>query len=91
MHCADRDANSLHGTAEPVRDRGGTAHLPVLDVTDRARPGEAVRSRGRLDVPAAVVGPMHSSPVVRTRDEDLDRVLNIIFKGLLYTCQEATR
>lgn len=40
---------------------------------------------------AAIAGIMHSSPVLETRDEDLDRVLNVNFKGVLYACQEAAR
>ncbi|MGW0878508.1 SDR family NAD(P)-dependent oxidoreductase [Streptomyces sp. NPDC002671] len=91
VHCADRDVDGLHGTAELIKNRGGTAHLHVLDVTDRARLAEAVRSCGRLDVLAAIAGIMHSSPVLETRDEDLDRVLNVNFKGVLYACQEAAR
>ncbi|MER6734429.1 SDR family NAD(P)-dependent oxidoreductase [Streptomyces puniciscabiei] len=91
VHCADRDADGLHGTAELIEKRGGTARTHVLDVTDRARLTEAVRSCERLDVMAAIAGIMHSSPVLETRDEDLDRVLNVNFKGVLYACQEAAR
>ncbi|MER6260004.1 MULTISPECIES: SDR family NAD(P)-dependent oxidoreductase [unclassified Streptomyces] len=91
VHCADRDPDGLHGTAALIKDRGGTAHPHVLDVTDRARLAEAVRSCGRLDVLAAIAGIMHSSPVLDTRDEDLDRVLEVNFKGVLYACQEAAR
>ncbi|MFJ3811950.1 SDR family NAD(P)-dependent oxidoreductase [Streptomyces sp. NPDC090073] len=91
VHCADRDPDGLHGTAALIKDRGGTAHPHVLDVTDRARLAEAVRSCGRLDVLAAIAGIMHSSPVLDTRDEDLDRVLDVNFKGVLYACQEAAR
>ncbi|OIK01410.1 SDR family NAD(P)-dependent oxidoreductase [Streptomyces monashensis] len=91
VHCADRDPDGLHGTAALVKDRGGTAVVHVHDVTDRARLAEAVRSCGRLDVMAAIAGIMHSSPVLETRDEDLDRVLNVNFKGVLYACQEAAR
>ncbi|MEU6550875.1 SDR family NAD(P)-dependent oxidoreductase [Streptomyces sp. NPDC046915] len=91
VHCADRDAKGLHETAALIEDRGGTARTHSLDVTDRARLGEAVRSCERLDVMAAIAGVMHSSPVLETRDEDLDRVLNVNFKGVLYACQEAAR
>ncbi|MEU6512031.1 SDR family NAD(P)-dependent oxidoreductase [Streptomyces sp. NPDC046942] len=91
VHCADRDADGLHGTAALIKDRGGTALVHVLDVTDRTGLAEAVRSCGRLDVLAAIAGIMHSSPVLDTRDEDLDRVLNVNFKGVLYACQEAAR
>ncbi|MFJ4953536.1 SDR family NAD(P)-dependent oxidoreductase [Streptomyces sp. NPDC088760] len=91
VHCADRDPDGLDGTAALIKKCGGTAHVHVLDVTDRARLAEAVRSCERLDVLAAVAGIMHSSPVLETRDEDLDRVLAVNFKGVLYACQEAAR
>ncbi|GAA3058429.1 SDR family NAD(P)-dependent oxidoreductase [Streptomyces glomeratus] len=91
VHCADRDAEGLEETAALIRDRGGTAHLHPLDVTDRARLKQAVASCERLDAMAAIAGIMHSSPVLETRDEDLDRVLAVNFKGVLYACQEAAR
>ena len=91
VHCADRDAPGLHETATLIKDAGGTAHTHPLDVTDRAQLQQAVESCERLDVMAAVAGIMHSSPVLETRDEDLDRVLSVNFKGVLYACQEAAR
>ena len=91
VHCADRDADGLRGTGKLIEDRGGTARTHVVDVTDRARLGAAVRSCGRLDVMAAIAGIMHSSPVLETLDEDLDRVLAVNFKGVLHACQEAAR
>lgn len=91
VHCADRDAQGLHETATLIKAGGGTAHTRHLDVTDRAQLGQAVGSCERLDVMAAVAGIMHSSPVLETREEDLDRVLNVNFKGVLYACQEAAR
>lgn len=77
VHCADRDADGPDGTAALIEDRGGTARVRVLDVTDRSGLAEAVRSCGRLDVLAAIAGITHSSPVLETRDEDLDRVLDV--------------
>ncbi|MEV5175950.1 SDR family NAD(P)-dependent oxidoreductase [Streptomyces flaveolus] len=91
VHCADRDADGLDGTAALIEERGGQARVHVLDVTDRARLGEAVRSCGRLDVLAAIAGIMHSSPVLETRDEDLDRVRDVNCKGVLHARQEAAR
>jgi NAD(P)-dependent dehydrogenase (short-subunit alcohol dehydrogenase family) len=91
VHCADRDADGLRGTAALIEDGGGSARTHVLDVTDRAALGAAVRSCHRLNVMAAIAGIMHSSPVLETRDEDLDRVLDVNFKGVLYACQEAAR
>jgi 3-oxoacyl-[acyl-carrier protein] reductase len=91
VHCADRDAEGLHETATLIKDGGGTARTHQLDVTDRAQLRGAAESCGRLDVMAAIAGIMHTSPVLETRDEDLDRVLSVNFKGVLYACQEAAR
>ncbi|MFJ2155812.1 SDR family NAD(P)-dependent oxidoreductase [Streptomyces sp. NPDC087856] len=91
VHCADRDAQGLHDTATLIKDKGGTAHVHHLDVTDRTQVRQAVESCDDLHVMAAVAGIMHSSTVLETQDEDLDRVLNVNFKGVLYACQEAAR
>ncbi|MFF4086428.1 SDR family NAD(P)-dependent oxidoreductase [Streptomyces nigra] len=91
VHCADHDAQGLDETADLIKADGGIARTHHLDVTDRARLHEAVASCERLDVMAAIAGIMHSSPVLETRDEDLDRVLSVNFKGVLYACQEAAR
>ncbi|MFJ9426682.1 SDR family NAD(P)-dependent oxidoreductase [Streptomyces sp. NPDC101249] len=91
VHCADRDARELRGTAALIEDAGGTARTHHLDVTDRQALRQAVGSCARLDVMAAIAGIMHTSPLLETRDEDLDRVLDVNFKGVLYACQEAAR
>ncbi|KOV99886.1 3-oxoacyl-ACP reductase [Streptomyces sp. NRRL B-1140] len=91
VHCADRDAGGLHETVSLIEDGGGTARAHLLDVTDRPGLKQALTSCERLDALAAVAGIMHSSPVLETRDEDLDRVLAVNFKGVLYACQEAAR
>lgn len=95
VHCADRDTQGLHETATLIKAAGGTAHTHTVDVADRAQVEQAVAtataSTGRLDVMAAIAGIMHNSAVLETRDEDLDRVLNINFKGVLYACQAAAR
>ncbi|MEU6120897.1 SDR family NAD(P)-dependent oxidoreductase [Streptomyces sp. NPDC047123] len=102
VHCADRDEQGLHETATLIKAAGGTAHTHTLDVSDRAQvdravsaaaapPSPAATPTPRLDILAAIAGVMHSSPVLETRDEDLDRVLDINFKGVLYACQAAAR
>ncbi|MGV9234142.1 SDR family NAD(P)-dependent oxidoreductase [Streptomyces nigra] len=91
VHCADRDAQGLHETADLIKADGGIARTHHLDVTDRTAVRQAVASCERLDVMAAIAGIMHSSPVLETRDEDLDRVLSVNFKGVLYACREAAR
>ncbi|WP_338499139.1 SDR family oxidoreductase [Streptomyces sp. SJL17-4] len=91
VHCADRDEPGLKETVALIAREGGTAHPHPLDVTDRAALAAAVRAAGPLHVMVAVAGIMHTSSVLETRDEDLDRVLAVNFKGVLYACQEAAR
>jgi 3-oxoacyl-[acyl-carrier protein] reductase len=91
VHCADLDEKGLHETRTLITDAGGTAHTHTLDVTDRSAVITAIESVDRLHVLAAIAGIMHSGPVLETRDEDLDRVLAVNFKGTLYACQEAAR
>lgn len=74
VHCADRDTEGLRATAALIEDEGGAARAHPLDVTDRAQMHRAVAACDRLDVMAAVAGVMHTSPVLETREEDLDRV-----------------
>ncbi|MFE1951477.1 SDR family NAD(P)-dependent oxidoreductase [Streptomyces sp. NPDC059524] len=95
VHGADRDTRGLHETAALIKERGGTAHVHTVDVTDRAQVAgavaTAVTTSGGLDVMAAVAGIMHRSTVLETRDEDLDRVLAVNFKGVLHACQAAAQ
>ncbi|MFD3541962.1 SDR family NAD(P)-dependent oxidoreductase [Streptomyces sp. NPDC058662] len=91
VHCADRDAQGLAETAELAARAGGSADVHPLDVTDRTALRGAVAEAGTLDIAAAIAGVMHTSSVLETADEDLDRVLDINFKGVLRTCQEAAR
>ncbi|MFF9351809.1 SDR family NAD(P)-dependent oxidoreductase [Streptomyces sp. NPDC014734] len=91
VHCADRDEHGLLETRELIAGAGGTAHVHPLDVTDRSQVGAAVANAGDIDILAAVAGIMHTSSVLETSDDDLDRVLSVNFKGVLYACQEVAR
>ncbi|MFI0982893.1 SDR family NAD(P)-dependent oxidoreductase [Streptomyces sp. NPDC021093] len=91
VHCADRDEAGLAETARRVAKTGGAAATHTLDVTDRPRLREAITAADRIDILVAAAGIMHSSSVLDTTDEDLDRVLAVNFKGVLYACQEAAR
>ncbi|MBL1100394.1 SDR family NAD(P)-dependent oxidoreductase [Streptomyces coffeae] len=95
VHCADLDEDGARRTAEQITLAGGSARAHTLDVADRAQVSAVVkavvRDGGRLDVLAAIAGIMHSSPVLETDEADLDRVLAVNFKGVLYGCQEAAR
>ncbi|WP_329613573.1 SDR family oxidoreductase [Streptomyces brevispora] len=91
VHCADLDEKGLLETLDLITARGGEAHTHPLDVTDRNQVRAAVATSGDLDILAAVAGIMHTSSVLETADEDLDRVLSVNFKGVLYACQEVAR
>ncbi|MFI0777276.1 SDR family NAD(P)-dependent oxidoreductase [Streptomyces sp. NPDC021212] len=99
VHCADLDEKGARHTAERITSEGGSAHAHLLDVSDRAQVATvvsaaataAVRAGGHLAVMTAIAGVMHRSPVLETAEADLDRVLAVNFKGVLYGCQEAAR
>lgn len=107
VHCADRDEQGLHETATRIKAAGGTAHTHPLDVADKTQVEQAITAAAtistatpadtaapqtpRLDILAAIAGVMHNSTVLETRDEDLDWVLDINFKGVLYACRAAAR
>ncbi|MBT2363777.1 SDR family oxidoreductase [Streptomyces sp. ISL-10] len=91
VHCADIDARGLDETRSLIRSGGGTAVTHTVDVTDRVGLRAAIGSTDGLDIVAAIAGIMHTGTVLETRDGDLDRVLAVNFKGVLYTCQEAAR
>lgn len=94
--CADRDEPGARRTAELItQDGGGAGYARALDVTDSADTAAAVAEtvgrHGRLDILAAIAGVMHSSSVLETDEADLDRVLAVNFKGVLYAAREAAR
>ena len=91
VHCADRDEAGLAETALQITKAGGATATHTLDVTSRAQLKAAMESADRLDILVTAAGIMHSSTVLETTDEDLDRLLDINFKGVLYACQEAAR
>ncbi|MFE0192639.1 SDR family NAD(P)-dependent oxidoreductase [Streptomyces sp. NPDC058989] len=95
VHCADLDEPGVRATAAALTAAGGAAHPHPLDVTRRDQVAAVVaaarETTGRLDVMANIAGIMHSSPVLETAEEDLDRVWDTNFKGVLYGCQEAAR
>lgn len=95
VHCADLDEEGVTATAAAITAAGGAAHPHHVDVTRHEQVAAVVAAArdtaGRLDVMANIAGIMHSSPVLETTDEDLDRVWNTNFRGVLHGCQEAAR
>jgi NAD(P)-dependent dehydrogenase (short-subunit alcohol dehydrogenase family) len=98
--CADVRDDWNEGVAEQIRAAGGEAQAIHCDVTKRADVEAAVASAvsayGRLDViynNAGVASPMTADGKMKTfveaTDEDIDRLLAINVKGVLYGCQAA--
>ena len=85
-------------SAEALRTEGYEvveADVDNCDVTDKsavdALVDATVERYGRLDVMANIAGIMHESTVIDTTEADLDRVLAVNFKGVLFGCQAAAR
>jgi 3-oxoacyl-[acyl-carrier protein] reductase len=86
--CADIDAAAARASADGV---GGEA--ATVDVANKAEVDALVSStvdgHGRLDVLCNVAGIIHESAVTETTEADLDRVLAVNLKGVLFGCQAA--
>ncbi|MEU8135228.1 SDR family NAD(P)-dependent oxidoreductase [Streptodolium elevatio] len=93
--CADINQAGAEATAKLIADAGGSATGTTVDVSSAASVdalvAAAVAEHGRLDVMANIAGIMHTSTVIETTDEDLERVLSINFKGVFYGCRAAAR
>ncbi|MCF2532807.1 SDR family NAD(P)-dependent oxidoreductase [Yinghuangia soli] len=93
--CADINLGGAETTAKLITEAGGTATATAVDVSAAASVDAlvagAVAEFGRLDVMANIAGIMHTSTVVETTDEDLEKVLSINFKGVFYGCRAAAR
>lgn len=93
--CADIDLPGAEATAKLVGDAGGRAVAAEVDTASAASVDALVAGAaadfGRLDVLANIAGIMHTSTVVDTTDEDLERVLAVNFKGAFHGCRAAAR
>lgn len=93
--CADKEKPAAHQTAALIAALGGTARPLALDVTDRAAVAAAVdgtvSTYGRLDVLAALDEVDHESLILETGDTDVERMLDVNFKGVLHCAREAAR
>lgn len=89
----DVAVDGLEETAAQVREVGGRAVAVRTDVTRRpdldALVARAVEEFGRLDLMANVAGIISDASVAKTREEDLDRILDVNVKGVFLGCQAA--
>ncbi|MER3452148.1 MAG: 3-oxoacyl-ACP reductase, partial [Acidimicrobiia bacterium] len=93
--CADVNGDAAETVAAAITSAGGHAEARPVDVSRRADVDELIRatasSHGRLDVMCNIAGIMHTSLVLETAEEDLDRVLAVNLKGVFFGCQAAGR
>ncbi len=91
----DVDDAGLAAVAEQITGAGGTASARATDVTRRADVDalvdQGVAEHGRLDIMANVAGIASRNLVVDITDEQLDAVMAVNLKGVLYGCQAAMR
>ncbi len=92
---ADRSEVGLSETAALVGAFGGTAVAVPTDVSDKAAVDDlaraAVRHGGRIDVWANVAGIIRNGLVIDLTEEDLDAVLGVNLKGVIWGCAAAGR
>jgi 3-oxoacyl-[acyl-carrier protein] reductase len=93
--CADVVTETAEDTAAGIAAEGGSAWAHTVDVTDRgavdALVAHALDRHGRLDVMVNNAAIIVDSTVLETTEEDLDRVMAVNFKGVLFGCQAAGR
>jgi 3-oxoacyl-[acyl-carrier protein] reductase len=86
---ADVDEAGLHSTAASV----GGVRAVVTDVSERSQVQALVQAAvdryGRLDVMANVAGIIRRSALVDLTEDELDLVLAVNLKGVLFGCQAA--
>jgi 3-oxoacyl-[acyl-carrier protein] reductase len=91
--CADVNRDTAEGTAAAIEDAGWSGRATAVDVTRRGQVAEVVRSTvselGHLDVMCNIAGVINSAPLMDTTEADLDAVLAVNLKGVLFGCQEA--
>jgi 3-oxoacyl-[acyl-carrier protein] reductase len=93
--CADIDGGAAAATASSIDQAGGVGAGHALDVSDasavEALADRAVDAHGGLDVWVNVAGIMRYGKVVDLTEADLDAVLAVNFKGVLFGSQAAAK
>ena len=93
---ADRAAEQLADTAAAIEAFGGTAVSVPTDVSSKESVDDLARAAvrgggGRIDVWANVAGIIRSSLVMDLTEADLDAVLGVNLKGVIWGCAVASR
>jgi 3-oxoacyl-[acyl-carrier protein] reductase len=93
--CVDISESGAEATADSIRNAGGNAEAAVVDVSHREEVADlvtrVVAEHGRLDVMCNNAGIITDVAVLDLTEEQLDRVLAVNLKGVLFGCQAAGR
>jgi 3-oxoacyl-[acyl-carrier protein] reductase len=91
--CVDIDEGRVEETVVGIGDAGGQALAAPLDVADRsavhALVGDVVAVHGRLDVLANIAGMTADAKILDLEEDELDRLMAVNLKGVLFGCQAA--
>lgn len=89
--CADRSAEGAEATAEEIRRTGGAASSAACDAADRtavlALADEAKRRFASIDIAVTTPGLNIRKTILDYTEEDLDRVIDLNFKGTMWFFQ----
>ncbi len=93
--CADIDRDSAVETAADIVGAGGRGEGVGLDVSVKRAVDDlaerVVADHGGIHIWANIAGIMVEGPVLDAPEEDLDRILAVNLKGVLFGCQAAGR
>lgn len=93
--CGDIDSTGAEETVRLVTEAGGKAVAQPVDVSSRssvdALVDRAVSEFGRLDVMANVAGIASDGLLTEASESELDKVIGVNLKGVLFGCQAAIR
>jgi 3-oxoacyl-[acyl-carrier protein] reductase len=95
VYCADVREAAAAETAAAIASGGGSALGRHVDVSKAAEMtalvAEVMDVAGRLDVMCNIAGMMLDGSILDLTGDDLDRIVAVNLKGVLYGCQAAGR
>ena len=89
--CADIDEAGVWATAAAVKAAGGVASAVTLDVCDRDQVHEVISGGPDLSILCNIAGILRHAPVEELAEADLDRVLAVNLKSVLFCAQAAVQ
>ncbi len=88
---ADINLEAAEKVAQEVRAQGSKALPLKVDVTDRDEveemAGKVISGLGKIDILVNCAGVMSTAPIADRSDEEMDRIFDVNFKGVVHCCQ----